>query len=185
MAWTEPKSWTPGELVTAAMMNTYVRDNLNALFPVGAYLLRASNYTTVETAVEARWLQCNGVAVSRTTYSELFNLLNALSPTLPFGAGNGTTTFNLPDLRGRTPYAEGEHAYVDVMGDNEGQAIGQRGPAHYHQWYPGQGESIGGTYPNAASYDDTPDTRNTSPYPTGAQDVPAFLVAGSWFIKYH
>jgi len=41
------------------------------------------------------WLKCNGAAVSRTTYSDLFA---AISTT--FGSGDGSTTFNLPDLRG-------------------------------------------------------------------------------------
>lgn len=40
------------------------------------------------------WLACDGSAVSRTTYSALYNLI-----TTTFGAGNGSTTFNLPDLR--------------------------------------------------------------------------------------
>lgn len=31
MPWTPPRTWTPGETVTAAMMNSHVRDNLNAL----------------------------------------------------------------------------------------------------------------------------------------------------------
>lgn len=42
------------------------------------------------------WLLCYGQAVSRTTYSALFT---AISTT--YGAGDGSTTFNLPDLRGR------------------------------------------------------------------------------------
>lgn len=42
------------------------------------------------------WLLCYGQAVSRTVYSELFL---ALSTT--YGVGDGSTTFNLPDLRGR------------------------------------------------------------------------------------
>jgi microcystin-dependent protein len=41
------------------------------------------------------WLECDGSAVSRTTYAVLFA---ALSTT--HGAGNGSTTFNVPDLRG-------------------------------------------------------------------------------------
>jgi microcystin-dependent protein len=41
------------------------------------------------------WLPCDGAAVSRTTYS---NLLAAISET--WGAGNGSSTFNVPDLRG-------------------------------------------------------------------------------------
>jgi microcystin-dependent protein len=44
------------------------------------------------------WLLCFGQAVSRTTYADLFA---ALSTT--HGVGNGSTTFNLPDLRGRVP----------------------------------------------------------------------------------
>ena len=53
----------------------------------------------------AGWLMCAGQAVSRTDYSALFN---ALSTT--YGSGDGSTTFNLPDLRGRVP------AGVDNMG---------------------------------------------------------------------
>jgi microcystin-dependent protein len=41
------------------------------------------------------WLECNGAAVSRSAYSELFNAIGTT-----FGAGNGSTTFNIPDLRG-------------------------------------------------------------------------------------
>lgn len=41
------------------------------------------------------WLRCNGAAVSRTTYNALFAAIGTT-----FGAGDGSTTFNLPDLRG-------------------------------------------------------------------------------------
>lgn len=40
----------------------------------------------------AGWLLCNGAAVSRTTYSDLFAVIGT-----KYGAGDGTTTFNLPD----------------------------------------------------------------------------------------
>jgi microcystin-dependent protein len=46
----------------------------------------------------AGWLFCDGSAVSRIQYPELFS---ALSTT--YGSGDGSTTFNLPDLRGRVP----------------------------------------------------------------------------------
>lgn len=42
------------------------------------------------------WLLCNGAAVSRTTYSKLFNIIGTR-----YGAGDGSTTFNLPNLDGR------------------------------------------------------------------------------------
>ena len=41
------------------------------------------------------WLEANGSAISRTTYAALFSALGTL-----YGIGDGTTTFNLPDLRG-------------------------------------------------------------------------------------
>ncbi len=42
------------------------------------------------------WLLCNGAAVSRSTYAELFGTIGT-----SFGAGDGSTTFNVPDFRGR------------------------------------------------------------------------------------
>jgi microcystin-dependent protein len=42
------------------------------------------------------WLECGGQAVSRTTFAALFAVIGAT-----YGVGNGSTTFNLPDLRGR------------------------------------------------------------------------------------
>jgi microcystin-dependent protein len=54
-----------------------------------------------------------GQAVSRTTYATLFTLVSTT-----FGAGDGSTTFNLPDLRGRLP------AGVDNMGGSAASRIG-------------------------------------------------------------
>lgn len=42
------------------------------------------------------WLLCDGSAISRTTYSALFSICGT-----NYGAGNGSTTFNVPDFRGR------------------------------------------------------------------------------------
>ena len=56
----------------------------------------------------AGWLMCYGQAVSRTEYSALFT---ALSTT--YGAGDGSTTFNIPDLRGRAI------AGIDNMGGSD------------------------------------------------------------------
>lgn len=47
------------------------------------------------TTVPNGYLECNGAAVNRTTYAELFAAIG-----VTYGPGNGTTTFNLPDLRG-------------------------------------------------------------------------------------
>ena len=48
------------------------------------------------------WLLCDGTAYSRTSYSSLFA---AIATT--YGAGDGSTTFNVPDLRGRLPLGAG------------------------------------------------------------------------------
>jgi microcystin-dependent protein len=61
-----------------------------ALVPVGGILPFG------RTAAPAGWLACNGQAVSRSTYSALFSAIGT-----GWGAGNGSTTFNLPDLRDR------------------------------------------------------------------------------------
>lgn len=44
------------------------------------------------------WLLCNGDAVSRTTYSDLFNIIGTT-----YGVGDGSTTFNLPNLQQKFP----------------------------------------------------------------------------------
>ena len=48
------------------------------------------------TDVPDRWLLCNGAAVSRTTYANLFAKIG-----VTYGSGDGSTTFNLPNLDGR------------------------------------------------------------------------------------
>jgi len=62
----------------------------------------------------AGWLKANGAAVSRTTYAPLFDAIGTT-----FGAGNGTTTFNLPDLRGEFP-----RGWDDGRGIDTGRAFG-------------------------------------------------------------
>lgn len=57
------------------------------------------------------WLKCNGAALSRTTYSTLFAAIGVV-----FGAGDGSTTFNIPDLRGE---------FVRGLDDGRGVDIGR------------------------------------------------------------
>jgi microcystin-dependent protein len=60
--------------------------------PTGVVIPWAGVSTTAPTG----WLLCSGQAVSRTTFLTLFNAVNTV-----YGAGDGSTTFNVPDLRGR------------------------------------------------------------------------------------
>ena len=52
--------------------------------------------TSAGDSVPTGYLECNGSAVSRTTYAALFSAIGTA-----WGSGNGSTTFHLPDLRGR------------------------------------------------------------------------------------
>jgi len=75
------------------------------------------------------WLLCDGVPKLRSSYPALFAKL--LADGLPYGAGDGTTTFGIPDTQGRAPVGKGTHADVDSLGDNEGQAVAaNRRPKH-------------------------------------------------------
>lgn len=49
-----------------------------------------------------------------------------------FGTGDGSTTFGLPDLRGRIPVGKGTHVDVDTLGENDGAALADRRPKHKH-----------------------------------------------------
>lgn len=48
--------------------------------------------------VPTNWLICDGSAISRTTYASLFAAIG-----VKYGAGDGSTTFNIPNLKGRVP----------------------------------------------------------------------------------
>jgi microcystin-dependent protein len=54
-------------------------------------------------AAPSGWLLCDGSAQSRTTFSALFNVIGST-----YGAGDGSTTFNLPDLRSRIAVGAGQ-----------------------------------------------------------------------------
>lgn len=73
------------------------------------------------------WLLCDGTAVSRTTYAALFGVIGT-----SYGAGDGSTTFNLPDARGRVSVGQGTHGDVNSLSDNDGVAVGNRSPKHKH-----------------------------------------------------
>lgn len=57
------------------------------------------------------YLLCDGTAVSRTTYASLYATISTT-----YGAGDGSTTFNLPDLRGRLPMGAGTGTGLNASG---------------------------------------------------------------------
>ena len=78
----------------------------------------------------AGWLFCDGSAISRIQYPELFSALGTT-----YGSGDGSTTFNIPDLRGRMPFGKGTHSDVATLGNNEGASLANRRPKHQHTVY--------------------------------------------------
>lgn len=68
-----------------------------AMVPLGVLL----PYPPTATAPSSNWALPYGQAISRTTYAPLFSLMGTT-----YGTGDGSTTFNLPDLRGRSPFGK-------------------------------------------------------------------------------
>ena len=62
------------------------------------------------------WLICDGTALSRETYSSLFSIVGTI-----YGSGNNTTTFNIPNLKGKVPAGfDVSQAEFNTLGQNGG-----------------------------------------------------------------
>jgi microcystin-dependent protein len=79
------------------------------------------------------FLSCDGSTLSRNDYADLFALANSagLIGTM-FGAGDGSTTFTLPDMQGRTIVGVGTHSDVSALGASDNLAASSRTPKHTH-----------------------------------------------------
>ena len=94
---------TTGEIAARAM-------------PVGSIMAFAASIAP------AGWLECNGAAVSRTSFPHLFSKVHTM-----FGAGDEKTTFNIPDLRGEFVRGWDNGRGVDTdreFGSAQGEEIG-------------------------------------------------------------
>lgn len=83
-------------------------DVIIPVLPIGAMMMFPGG------ATPAKWLTCTGDEISRTDYAELFDAIGTT-----WGAGNGTTTFNIPDMRDRIPMGVLGSVVPDV-GDTAG-----------------------------------------------------------------
>jgi len=90
----DAKTYTDSQIIVAKSYTdtreAAILGNSLVRFPSGVLMPLAG------TALPSGWLLCDGTAVSRTTYAALFAAIG-----IGFGGGDGSTTFNLPDLRGR------------------------------------------------------------------------------------
>lgn len=97
------------------------RDEMQVI-PTGSVIARLS------TVVPSGWLVCNGTEVSRTTYALLFSVIGTT-----YGAGDGSTTFNLPNLQDRFLYGKGSTSTVGDTGGEETHMLTEAElPAHSH-----------------------------------------------------
>lgn len=131
------------------------------------------------------YLLCYGQAVSRSNYSDLYTAIGTT-----FGAGDGSTTFNLPDLRGRFPLGKDDmggtgadrvtNAQADSLGGNEGEEnhtlTESEMPSHTHTIdLKASGDENNGTVSTGSSNDRT-DGVTTSAGSDGAHNnMPPYL----------
>lgn len=113
----ELNAWQPHEYSTARLLDsgetyelidgTWVQAGGT---PTGAMLPFAGS------AAPTGFLLCDGTAVSRTVYARLFTVIGTA-----YGAGNGSTTFGLPNLKGRVPVGrDAAQTDFDTLGETGG-----------------------------------------------------------------
>lgn len=148
--------------------------------PVGEVTMWATN--TAPTG----WLVCDGSAVSRTTYSGLFAVIGTV-----YGAGDGSTTFNLPNLKGRVVVGrDSTDTDWDTLGETRGSKThtltSAEMPSHTHiQDTHGHGQnphahfmwlatSSNGSHSHTYSWDDTSTIqRGTGSFSTASAPTPS------------
>ena len=149
-----PHAFTTGETLTATNLNGNFGaldqrlTALESLLPAGTIVAfggppNATSDGGVPSAPSG-WLLCDGSAVSRTTYAVLFAAIG-----INFGGGDGINTFNLPDLRGRSPIGAGRGP--GLTNRVPGQPLGEENhtltitemPSHQHL-VPNLTQRIGG-----------------------------------------
>lgn len=119
---------------------------LATFVPAGAIIAWAGS------TAPAGYLLCDGSQVSRTTYADLYAVVST-----SFGSGNGSTTFHLPDLRGRflrmkdggtgrDPNAATRTAINTggAVGDNVGSLQGEAFKSHTHSVFSRTGTDVVG-----------------------------------------
>ncbi len=138
-----PHSFTAGETLTAANLNgnfTALDQRIAALeagLPSGMVVPFAGPSGVAADAgaagIPSGWLLCDGSPVSRTTYAALFAAIG-----INYGGGDGITTFNLPDMRGRTVIGAGHgtgltaRTLSQTVGEETHTLTTAELPAHTH-----------------------------------------------------
>ena len=116
-----------GDNILATQYNnlrTDVAEVLNRSVPIGTVVMWAGNSTNLP----SDWLVCDGSAINRQTYSELYTIQRNV-----FGAGDGSTTFNIPDMRDRFVVGAGSsYSPNSTGGENAHKLTVNEIPSHNH-----------------------------------------------------
>jgi microcystin-dependent protein len=166
-------------LKNSADVIQWTEDNVQvpatASAPAAQAVPTGSLVMTGKTAADTGYLLCDGSAVSRTTYSALFTAISTR-----FGGGDGSTTFNVPDMRQKFPLGKAASGTGSTLGGSGGTIDHvHTGAAHTHSvvvtrdgWgsvlnTPGvtgrvQTGNAGGTGGDASEYQATADVTITS-----------------------
>lgn len=108
-------------LATDAATKSYVDAQVAGGIPAGVIVAFGGS------SAPGGYLLCDGAEVSRATYNDLF-----LAIATSYGVGNGTTTFNLPDLRGRFPLGKAAAGTGSTLGATGGQLDPTISLSHTH-----------------------------------------------------
>lgn len=107
------------ENVNMTTLKSLIQQEVQKAIPTGTIIAYS-----VDNVPEG-YLKCEGQAISRTDYSNLFNIIGTT-----YGNGDGTTTFNVPDLRGEFLRGSGINSHIN---ENLGIAEGSGTNVGEHQ----------------------------------------------------
>jgi hypothetical protein len=125
---TSARSFAAGSLIEVRLVAAALADFQAMIVPYNHPAGSVQNFAMV--TPPTGWLKANGSAILRSTYSTLFSAIGTT-----FGAGDGSTTFNLPDLRGEFIRNWDDSRGVDssrVFGSSQSQTF----QAHNHNTSP-------------------------------------------------
>lgn len=161
-----------------------IKDKTGYLAPVGSMMMYAGS------SAPTGWLLCDGTAISRTTYSDLFS---AISTT--YGTGDGSSTFNTPNMGGKGPmgYLSSNTAFdalAETSGEETHTLTESEMPSHTHTVVsrnPAHSSSTGGPgleYENSGAWHSTGTQTSNSTGSGSAHNVLDPYVTVNFIIKY-
>jgi len=131
------------------------------------------------------WLLCYGQAVSRLAYAKLFNIIGTV-----YGVGDGSTTFNVPDYRGRVPVGKDNmggasaNRVTNAQADTIGGATGNELMALHSHSIPQllAAADLGGATDYRIHSVNNPTGSSTGPAGTGSDNMIPYLTT-NYIIK--